>query len=250
MTINRFELSCLAAAFASVLFLTACSKKAAQITPPPPPPPPAPTATLAANPNVIEQGQSTTLTWQTTNASDVIIEGLGTVSAAGSRTVTPASSTTYALTAKGPGGTQDASARVTVNPAAAAKAVTPQPKEEELFADNVRDVFFDFNQANIRTDQVPVIDNNAQFFEQHGDIKIVVEGHCDDRGSEVYNLALGDNRANSLKQSLEQQGISANRIKTISYGKEKPFCTQDNEECWQQNRRDHLVYDGGVTGQS
>ena len=73
------------------------------------------------------------------------------------------------------------------------------------------------------------------------DIKIMIEGHCDDRGSEEYNLALGDSRANSLKQSLEQQGVSADQLKTISYGKEKPFCTADDEQCWQQNRRDHVV---------
>jgi peptidoglycan-associated lipoprotein len=90
---------------------------------------------------------------------------------------------------------------------------------------------------------VPVTNNDAQFLDQHPDIKIMVEGHCDDRGSEEYNIALGVNRANTLKQSLEQEGVSAGRINTISYGKEKPFCTADNEQCWQQNRRDHVVFE-------
>jgi len=226
-----------------MLLLAACSKKVAKVNPPSPPPPPAaPTATLAANPNVIQQGQSATLTWQTTNASDITIEGLGSVSSSGSRTVTPGNSTTYNLMAKGPGGVRDATTRVTVNPAPVARAATPQPSEGDLFAKNMKDVFFDFNKANIRSDEVAVANHNAQFLEQHADVKIVVEGHCDDRGSEEYNLALGDSRANSLKQSLEQQGVSADRIKTISYGKEKPFCTQEDEQCWQENRRDHVVF--------
>ena len=112
---------------AGALVLAGCNKKAAQATPPPPPPPPAPTATLAANPAVIEQGQTTTLTWQTGNASDINISGLGIVPASGSRTVTPGSSTTYTLTAKGPGGSQDSSTRVTVN-----ARVTQVVKPEEI----------------------------------------------------------------------------------------------------------------------
>ncbi|MFZ0956912.1 MAG: peptidoglycan-associated lipoprotein Pal [Candidatus Sulfotelmatobacter sp.] len=222
-----------------MLLLAGCAKKAAKATPPPPPAPPAPTATIAASPNVIQPGQWTTLTWQTTNANNITIAGLGTVPSSGSRSVDPAASTTYDLVAKGPGGTQDASARVTVNPKPVAAAV-PQPSEADLFARNVKDVFFDFNKANVRPDEVPVTDNDAQFLAQHPDIKIMVEGHCDDRGSEEYNLALGDSRAHSLQQQLQQQGVSADRIKTISYGKEKPFCSSDDEQCWQSNRRDHV----------
>src|SRR5208282_6545222 len=94
--------------------------------PPPPPAPPsptAPTASLSANPNTLNQGQSTTLTWQTTNATDVSIDGIGPVDTSGSRQVTPAESTTYHLIAKGAGGTQDATARVTVNSTAAPPSV-------------------------------------------------------------------------------------------------------------------------------
>ncbi|MGA2101416.1 MAG: OmpA family protein, partial [Candidatus Sulfotelmatobacter sp.] len=82
---------------------------------------------------------------------------------------------------------------------------------------------------------------DASFLLQHPAIKVVVEGHCDDRGSEEYNLALGTSRAEALKSTLLQQGISADRIKTISYGKEKPFCTQENDQCWAQNRVDHFA---------
>lgn len=237
-TWNAFTLSVIVA---GALSFAGCSKKAAQATPPTPPPPlAAPTATLAASPDVIQQGQSTTLTWQTNNASDITIDGLGTVSASGSGTVSPGSSTTYTLTAKGPGGSQGASARVTVNARMAAVAA-PQPSDADLFASNVRDVRFDFDKSNIRTDEAPIAQADGSFLAQHPAIKVSVEGHCDDRGSEEYNLALGTSRAETLKRSLLQQGVSADRIKTISYGKERPFCTEDDEQCWAQNRVDHIV---------
>ncbi len=234
---NAFTLTVIVA---GALSFAGCSKKAAQATPPTPPPPPAtPTATLAASPDVIQQGQSTTLTWQTNNASDITIEGLGTVSASGSKTVMPNSSTTYTLTAKGPGGSQNASARVTVN--AKMAAATPSPSDADLFVRNVKDVLFDYDKANIRTDEAPVAQADASFLLQHPAIKVSVEGHCDDRGSEEYNLALGTSRAETLKKTLLQQGVTVDRIKTISYGKERPFCTDDNEQCWAQNRVDHLT---------
>ena len=239
MTKSNLEKLLFAGILAGVLSFAGCNKKAAKATPPSPPPPAAPTATLAANPAVIEQGQTTTLTWDTQNASDIAIEGIGAVSGSGSKTITPGSSTTYTLTAKGPGGTKDASARVTVN-AKAAQVMTPAPSDADLFARNVKDVQFDYDKSSIRPDQAPTAHDDAAFLEQHPSIKIVLEGHCDERGSEEYNLALGTSRAESLKQSLLQQGISADRIKTISLGKEKPFCTDNNEGCWQKNRVDHL----------
>lgn len=215
-----------------------CNKKVAKATPPSPPPPVAPTATIAASPNVIQQGQSTVLTWQTSNASDIHIEGLGTVPASGTKTVAPGSSMTYTLMAKGPGGTQDASTRVTVN--AKVADATPSPSDEDLFARNVKDVRFDYDKAEIRPDQAPMAQNDAAFLAQHPSIKVVVEGHCDDRGSEEYNLALGTSRAEALKNSLLRAGVSQDRVKTISYGKEKPFCNEDNDQCWSQNRVDHI----------
>jgi peptidoglycan-associated lipoprotein len=236
-TWNAFTLTVIVA---GALSFAGCSKKAAQATPPTPPPPPAaPTATLAASPDVIQQGQSTMLTWQTNNASDITIDGLGTVSASGSKTVMPNSSTTYTLTAKGPGGSQNASARVTVN--ARMAAATPSPSDADLFARNVKDVQFDYDKSNIRTDEAPVAQADASFLLQHPAIKVSVEGHCDDRGSEEYNLALGTSRAETLKKTLLQEGVTVDRIKTISYGKERPFCTEDNEQCWAQNRVDHIT---------
>ncbi len=220
---------------------TGCAKKIAKVQPPAAPPAPAtPTAALAANPDVIQQGQQTTLTWQTSNANDITIAGLGTLPASGSRTLMPGASTTYTLIAKGPGGTSDASTRVTVK--AAVASATPGPSDEDLFARNVKDVYFDYDKSNVRPNEVGTQEGNAAFLAQHPSVKVLVEGHCDDRGSEEYNLALGTSRAETVKRSLEQQGVPAANIQTISYGKEKPFCTQDNEQCWQENRVGHFVF--------
>jgi peptidoglycan-associated lipoprotein len=227
---------------AITMILAGCSKKVAKVTPPSPPPAsPAPTASLAASPDVIHPGQSATLTWQTQNANDVIIEGVGPVNPSGTHTVSPNASTTYTLIAKGPGGTKDASARITVNVPPVQSTATPGPSEADLFAKNVKDVFFDFDKANIRPTEVSSASADASFLEQHRSIRVTIEGHCDDRGSEEYNIALGQSRANSLKEDLLRSGVDAARIQTISYGKERPFCTAEDEACWQENRRDHIV---------
>ncbi len=229
----------LALALAVILTLGACKKKEAPAPTPPPPPPPAPTASLSANPNVINAGQSTTLTWRTENATDITLEGMGSVEANGSRSVTPGDSTTYRLIARGAGGTQEATARVTVTAGAAPVSTAA---EEELFAQNVKDVFFDYDRYEIRPDAAEQIAANATFLAQHPNVRFLIEGHCDERGSTEYNLVLGDNRANSVREALIRAGVSASRIQIKSYGKEKPFCTESNEQCWQQNRRGHFVY--------
>jgi peptidoglycan-associated lipoprotein len=226
------------------VFLGACAKKVAPPPPPPPPAPNAPTASLSANPNTVDAGHPTTLTWQTTNATDVSIDSIGPVDPSGSRQVTPVDSTTYHLVAKGAGGTQDATARVTVNPAPAPPPPTTyNATEEELFAQNVKDIFFDYDKYDIRASDQGSIQADAQFLQQHPNIRFTIEGHCDERGSTEYNLALGTNRADSVKNALVQAGVSGDRIKTITMGKEKPFCTESNEACWQQNRRGHFVYE-------
>ncbi len=236
---NRLNWLIAILSFAVLLTVSGCKKKETP-PPPPPPPPPAPTASLSANPSSIEKGQSTTLTWQTQNATDVSIEGIGKVDPSGSRQETPADSTTYRLTAKGPGGTQDATARVTVT--VPPPPPQPGPSDEQLFSQNVKDAFFDYDKYDVRADAQQALQADAQFLAQHPNIRFTIEGHCDERGSTEYNLGLGDNRANAAKNFLVQNGVSADRIKTISYGKEKPFCTESNETCWQQNRRAHFVY--------
>jgi peptidoglycan-associated lipoprotein len=227
---------------AAILMLGACKKKVAPPPPPPPPPPPAPTASLSANPATIEKGQSTTLTWQTSNATDVNIEGVGPVEPSGSRQVSPADSTTYRLSAKGPGGTQDATARVTVTAPPPPPPPQAQPSEAEQFNSNIHDIQFEYDKYDVRPDQQATLQADAQWLSAHPNVRFTVEGHCDERGSTEYNLALGENRANSVKQALVQAGIAGDRIKTISYGKEKPFCTEHDEACWQRNRVAHFTY--------
>ena len=224
----------------AILISIGCGKKPVQAPPTPPPPPPAaPTASLSANPDSIQAGQSTQLTWRTENATEVTLEGVGTVDANGSRSVTPNSSTTYRLVAKGAGGTQEATARVTVE--APPPPTTATASDEELFAQNVKDVFFDYDSFELRPDAQQQLAANAAFLKQHPNLRFTIEGHCDERGSTEYNLALGDSRAAAAKDALAKAGIPANSIGTISYGKEKPFCTESNEQCWQQNRRGHFT---------
>lgn len=230
-------------ALALILAGGACKKKVAPAPPPPPPPPPQPTATISVSPESVQKGQSATITWSTQNANEVNIDGVGKVDAQGSQSVTPTDSTTYHLTAKGPGGSTDATARLTVtNPPPPPPPPQPTATEEQLFSQNVKDVFFDYDKYDVNAEGQSAIQADAAFLQQHPNVKITIEGHADERGSTEYNLALGDNRASAVKTALVSAGVSADRIKTISYGKEKPFCTESTEACWQQNRRGHFVY--------
>ncbi len=229
-------------ALGALLALGACKKKAAPPPPPPPPPPPAPTASISVDPSSIQAGQSASLTWQTTNATDVSIDGIGAVQPNGSQSVSPTESTTYHLVAKGAGGTQEATARLTVTQAPPPPPPPPSVSDEDLFNQNIKDVYFDYDKYNVRPDQESSMQSDVQFLTQHSNITFTIEGHCDERGSTEYNIALGDKRATTVKDALVAGGVGADRIKTISYGKEKPFCTESNEACWQQNRRDHFVY--------
>ncbi|HKV78770.1 MAG TPA: peptidoglycan-associated lipoprotein Pal [Candidatus Sulfotelmatobacter sp.] len=233
----------LALVMGAIIALGACKKKVAPPPPPPPPAPAAPTASLTVTPNVIERGQSATLAWDTKNATDVAIDSIGSVSPSGSENVTPGESTTYRLTAKGPGGSEIASARITVNvPPPPPPAEAPAPNLEELFSKNIKNIFFDFDRYDIRSDQQGAIAEDAKFLSEHPSVSFTIEGHCDDRGSIEYNLALGDKRANRVKQALVDSGVSSDRIRTVTYGKERPFCTEHNEQCWQENRQGHFVY--------
>jgi len=237
-------LFCLTLAAAVLTF--GCSKKPVTQAPPPAPyvPPPAtPTVTLQANPTSINAGESSTLNWSSSNATQLTITpDVGQVTAEGSTKVTPTSSATYSITATGPGGSANASAHITV--------ATPQPPPDTgtssdmtdaLFLREVRDAYFDTDKADLRSDAREALSHDAEFLRNYPQLKVTIEGHCDERGSTEYNLGLGDRRAAAVKQYLISQGISADRLSTVSFGKEKPFCTESTEECWQKNRRGHFV---------
>src|SRR5579862_3654995 len=227
----------------TLIMLCACKKKAAP-PPPPPPPPPAPTASISVDPTSIQQGQSATLTWQTANATDVSIEGLGAVQPSGSQAVSPSDSTSYNLVAKGAGGTKNATAPLTVTQPPPPPPPPPPagPTDQELFAQNIKDIYFDYDKADLRDDQNAALQADMLFLNQHPNINFTIEGHCDERGSAEYNLALGDKRATAVKNALTIAAINPSRINVISLGKEKPFCSESNEACWQENRRGHFVY--------
>jgi peptidoglycan-associated lipoprotein len=103
------------------------------------------------------------------------------------------------------------------------------------------DVFFDLDQSAIRADARGPLQANATWLKRWSGTEITVEGHCDSRGSSEYNLALGTRRAEAVKQYLVDLGIPASRIMVVTKGKEQPFCTEENESCWQQNRRGHFL---------
>ena len=105
----------------------------------------------------------------------------------------------------------------------------------------LKDVYFDFNEAALRDDARTSLAADARWLERYPSMRVLIEGHCDDRGTEAYNLALGDRRANAAREYLASLGVDGSRVQTVSYGKERPFCEQDNESCWQENRRGHVV---------
>jgi peptidoglycan-associated lipoprotein len=207
-------------------------------------------AQFSAEPTSIQRGQSSTLRWQVNgNATSVSIDqAIGAVQNTGNRRVFPGENTTYTLTATGPGGSTTASATVSVIAPVPPPEVTPPPAggggalPDRLAA--VQDAYFDYDKSDIRGDAQAVLQQNAaalkSILADFPNATIEVEGHCDDRGSAEYNLGLGDRRASSAKDFLVQLGIPADRLKTISYGKERPQCSEANESCWQRNRRAHF----------
>jgi peptidoglycan-associated lipoprotein len=102
------------------------------------------------------------------------------------------------------------------------------------------DVLFDFDRYSIKAESKLTLEKNAKILNEHSNAMITLEGHCDERGTDDYNIALGERRADSVKRYLAKLGISSGRINTISYGEERPFCTQRNDDCWRQNRRVHF----------
>ena len=249
-TLRRIFL--LAATAIAISAVTGCHKKASGIDPNSLAPMPAaaaaaPTATITADPLAIDLGQSVVLNWRTQNATVVTIDGIGEVNPNGTQTVAPANSTNFHLVAKGDGGTTEANVRVTVRvPVAPTVPVNTGGGDmgtDEAFHQNVQDAFFDYDRYDLRPDAQASTQQAASYLAAHPAIHIVIGGYADERGSAEYNLALGENRANSARTALIAAGVAPNRIRVISYGKEKQFCTESTETCWQQNRRAQFTID-------
>jgi peptidoglycan-associated lipoprotein len=242
------------------MFAAGCKKKVPPPPPPPPPvqpaPPPPPPAAPAvsqfvAEPTSIQRGQSATLRWNVTGAvtSVSINQGVGTVQNTGSQRVQPNDSTTYTLTATGPGGTTTAAATVNVTappppPPPPPAPAAPKATIEQRLTTDVQDAYFDYDKSDVRSDAREVLTKDANALKSiladFPNATIVVEGHADERGSAEYNLGLSDRRASAAKEFLVQLGVSGDRLKTVSYGKERPQCTESTEACWQKNRRAHF----------
>jgi len=239
------KLTLLIGLVALAVFAGGCKKKVAA-TPPaaPPVPTPQPTVTLNASPSTVNPGQTVTLSWSSTNATDLEIQpAVGKVAPQGSTPENPTQSTTYTITATGAGGSATASASVNVNApsAPAAMAPTAQPSVSDLFDQNVKDAYYDLDKSDLREDARAALTKDAEFLRSYPQAKVSIEGHCDERGSAEYNLGLGQRRAEAAKNYLISLGIPADRMETTSWGKERPFCAEHDESCWQQNRRAHFV---------
>jgi peptidoglycan-associated lipoprotein len=130
-------------------------------------------------------------------------------------------------------------------PSAPGNAVAPataRPAPSEFVAvAEVRDIHFDFDKDDVRPHDAEILGANAQWLKAHPDYLVLVEGHCDERGTNEYNMALGDRRAKSTMSFLVGQGVEARRMSVISYGEERPSCTQKDETCWSRNRRAHFL---------
>jgi len=132
------------------------------------------------------------------------------------------------------------------SPVQVAKVMPQEPEQVEITTETLKealsDIYFDYDRFSIREDAAVFLKANAQLLtEELSEKSIVIEGHCDERGTQSYNMVLGEARANAAKTFLEDLGISADKIQVVSYGKEKPFCMDQTEECWQENRRGHFV---------
>ncbi len=231
----------------AILALSAACKKPAPQAPPAPPPTPAapparPTVNLQASSNTIQRGETVTLTWSSTNATSLNLSpGIGLVTAEGTQRVTPQDSITYTINATGPGGSADANVHITVGAPPPPVTRSAEPSLQQLFDKEVKDAYFDYDKADVRTDAREALTQTAAFLRSYPQVKVVIEGHCDERGSTEYNLALGDRRAAAAKMFLTSLGIPADRMETVSYGKERPFCSASTEECYMQNRRAHII---------
>ena len=194
-------------------------------------------------------GQSVVLNWRTTNATSVSIDGIGDVPVNGTQTVSPANSTNFHLLAKGDGGTTEANVRVTVRvptvPGGNSSADNGQGDmgSDAAFHAAVQDIFFGYDSYEVSPESATNVSNAARYLNGHAAIKVLIGGYCDDRGSAEYNITLGENRANAARAALLSAGVAPNRVRIVSYGKEKQFCTEANESCWQQNRRAQFSLD-------
>jgi len=244
------------AVFSALMVLSGCKKSPPPVRPTLPPPTtstptptptggPAPTIEIQASPSTVERGGQATLAWKTQNATSVVIDGgVGNVSESGSVVITPRDSSTFTAIAKGPGGEAQASTRVTVVSPKEVGGVTSTDIDNLMKAiedGRVKDVFFAYDKSELSSESRTQLEQNAKWLRQYPGATVVIEGHCDERGTEEYNLALGDRRAQATKEYLVQLGVTAEQMESISLGEERPFAPGQDEAAYSQNRRAHFT---------
>jgi peptidoglycan-associated lipoprotein len=247
---------------ASLLVFTMTAVSCGRRPPPPAPPAgppvataPAPGVTLAApelqvrlEPDRIPKGESALLVWDSVNADYVSIDQeIGSVGPSGRMRIFPESTTTYTVTAVGPGGQTSLAATIEIGDSAVVEGIESTDLDlmplEEQFGLYVKPVFFQFDSAELSEEARITLEGNLRWLirPENARIRFVIEGHSDERGTEEYNLALGDKRAQMVRAYLVSRGVGAERILTVSFGEEQPFDTRSNEEAWALNRRAHFV---------
>jgi len=247
----------------ATLSLAQCGKRGPSLPPPSAPPPPVateptdvpgdersalkPYLELRIEPRRINRGESALLTWETRNADEVRIDpNIGTVDLSGKIKFFPDDTTTYRVTAKGPGGETGQSVTVEVvldrDTDVSVENLTGLSLAEQ-FSQFVKPVFFAFDSAVLSQEARSILEENIRWLSRSDNLRLhfVLEGHADERGSEEYNLALGDMRAQVVRDYLVANGIDLSRIQTVSMGEERPFETGQTEEAYARNRRTQFV---------
>jgi len=233
----------------SVIVFSGCHKTTAAppfaAAPTAPTPALPPTIGLTSDRTTITAGETVTLSWQSTNATTVALDNaIGNVATSGIRQVSPRVSTSYTALAQGVGGTATSSAvRITVTlppprgDEPRRSQATRTPTLAEQFQAAMQNILFDYDQASIPVTELPRLRMAAQWLIDNQAVRFTIEGNADERGSQEYNIALGDERAAAVKKYLAAEGVLPSRMDALSYGEERPLCREENETCWQKNRR-------------
>ncbi|MFQ5694754.1 MAG: OmpA family protein [Terriglobia bacterium] len=211
-------------------------------------PPPPGQAALEADPASITRGQSASLTWDAWGDEITLEPGIGPVDRRGTLEVRPTENTTYTLTASAEGGAAQATATVTViappppPPPPTPPPPAPGPTLEDLFARSVSDTFFAFNSAELTEEAQATLQRAVDFLRTNPGVRILIEGHCDEIGTDQYNLELGQRRAVAVRDYLVSLGASAGQLEPVSRGRTRQFCAESSEEpCRALNRRAHFI---------
>ena len=244
----------LALFFGLVLVSSSCKKRTQSSARPPAPPVPSvgdkpttkspPTIEVKASPSTIERGNQTTLSWTSTGANSILIDGgIGNVAETGSLVLSPRESITYTAIAKGSDSDSRASTRVTVVDRSDRSVVSSDLEglRRAIEEGKVRPIFFQYDLAELNAESKRILTENARWISQFPTAVAIIEGHCDERGSEEYNLALGDRRAQVTHNYLLEVGVAAGQLEALSFGEERPFSACHEESCWKRNRRAHFV---------